>query len=155
VTIYVHDIDFEPGRGDDKDKYEVGFQAHRNMKLVDIASLEDPHLMRISLRNAKSTECVRILVQNQHDDEFFGSISINISKYFLGPSTLFNHPYKQWLTLFDDPEDDEYDGNLGEDDEDFPKILVTLTVLEDEKFGKAANYSASEFSPNSKPLEIY
>jgi len=58
------------------------------------------------------------------------------------------------LTLFDDPEDDEYDGILGEDDEDFPKILVTLTVLEDEKLGKAANFSASEFSPNSKPLKI-
>jgi hypothetical protein len=85
VTIYVHDIDFEPGQADNKDKHEVGFQVHRNMKLVDIASLEDPHLMRVSLRNAKVTECIRILVQNQHDDEFFGSISINISKYLLGP----------------------------------------------------------------------
>ena len=125
------------------------------MKLVDITSLEDPHLMRVSLRNAKMMECVRILVQNQHDDEFFGSISFNISKYLLGPNTQFNFPYKQWITLFDDPEDDEYDGNLGEDDEEFPKILVTLTVLEDEKgMGKSTGHSVSDVSPNSKPLKL-
>jgi len=27
-----------------------------------------------------------------------------------------------FVTLFDDPDDDEYDGNFTEDDEDFPRV---------------------------------
>lgn len=41
-----------------------------------------------------------------------------------------NHEYKQWITLFDDPEDDEYDGDLEENDEDHPKILISFAITE-------------------------
>lgn len=131
IEIVVHDIDFEPGTQDDKDKEEVGFYVNRNMKFVDMATLDDPHTMRVSLKHAKPQECVRIIVQNQADEEFFGSISVNIHNFFLTPNIEYNHPYKQWVTLFDDPEDDEYDGVLGDDDEEFPKLLCTITILED------------------------
>ena len=38
--------------------------------------------------------------------------------------------YKQWITLFDDPEDDEFDGDLEVDDEDLPKIHVSFSITE-------------------------
>jgi len=32
------------------------------------------------------------------------------------------------ITLFDDPEDDIFDGEIGEDDEDWPRVLMSFTV---------------------------
>ena len=41
-----------------------------------------------------------------------------------------NYEYKQWITLFDDPEDDEFDGDLEDNDEDHPKICLSFTLTE-------------------------
>ena len=38
--------------------------------------------------------------------------------------------YKQWLTLFDDINDDEYDGAMGLNDDEEPRILVEMTISE-------------------------
>ena len=84
----------------------------------------------VPLRNAKPQEVVRVIVQNQDDDEFFGSISVPLKKYFLSDTLVKNHAYKQWITLFDDPEDDEYDGDFEVDDEDHPKIQVSFAITE-------------------------
>ena len=126
----VYDIDFEPGIHDEKDKEEVGFYVYRNMKFVDCSDLEDPHTVMVPLRNAKPEEVVRIIVQNLDDEEFFGSISVPLKKYFLNDTVLKNHEYKQWITLFDDPEDDEYDGDLEENDEDHPKLHISFAITE-------------------------
>lgn len=50
-----------------------------------------------------------------------GCISFNAKAYFLD-----SHPSvkTQWITLFDDEEDDEYDGDFGLDDEELPMIRV-------------------------------
>jgi hypothetical protein len=37
--------------------------------------------------------------------------------------------YNQNITLFDDVEDDEYDGDFGEDDEEMPMIRTQITVV--------------------------
>ena len=63
----MHDIDLGPGIQEDKVKKEVGFYVHRNMEFVDMASLDDPHTMRVSLSNVEDQEYVRINVQNQTD----------------------------------------------------------------------------------------
>lgn len=39
-----------------------------------------------------------------------------------------NQAQKIWITLFDFIEDDEYDGDLTEDDEEQPKILLNFKV---------------------------
>ena len=39
--------------------------------------------------------------------------------------------YKQWITLFDHADDDEYDGDFGENDEEAPRILFLFTVEQD------------------------
>jgi len=52
-------------------------------------------------------------------DTFHGSISFPLKEYFLAmPNLSTSH----WVTLFDDMEDDIYDGNLGENDEELPRI---------------------------------
>ena len=40
--------------------------------------------------------------------------------------------YVQWITLFDDQDDDEFDGDLGEDDEELPmiKTYMKMTAIE-------------------------
>jgi hypothetical protein len=37
--------------------------------------------------------------------------------------------YVHWVTLFDDLDDDVFDGQLGVDDYDLPRILVEYTVV--------------------------
>ena len=130
MNVQVTDVEFEQGTADDKEKEEVGFYVYRNMKFVDMCDLEDPHTVMVPLKNAKPEEVVRIIVQNQEDDEFFGSISLQLRKYFLHADIVKDKVYKQWITLFDDPEDDEYDGDLEIDDEDLPKILVSFAITE-------------------------
>ena len=100
------------------------------MKFIDCSDLEEPHTVMVPLRNAKPEEVLRVIVQNLDDEEFFGSISVPLKKYFLNDTIVKNHEYKQWITLFDDPEDDEYDGDLEDDDEDHPKICLSFTLTE-------------------------
>ena len=44
-----------------------------------------------------------------------------------------NKKYTQWITLFDEPEDDEFDGDLEEDDEDLPRIHCTFSITQVKK----------------------
>jgi hypothetical protein len=59
-----------------------------------------------------------------------GSISFNIYQYFkqMHP-TAYDQVHSQWITLFDHPEDDEYDGDFGEDDEEEPMISTHIKVM--------------------------
>ena len=62
--MQVHDIEFEEGTAEGKEKSEVGFYVYRNMKFVDMCDLADPHIVMVPLKNAKAEEVVRIIVQN-------------------------------------------------------------------------------------------
>ena len=56
-----------------------------------------------------------------------GTISLNCGQYFKDQIN-FGTKFQQWITLFDDTEDDEFDGDLGENDEELPMILTHMTV---------------------------
>lgn len=56
------------------------------------------------------------------DEYKIGSISIPQSVFFNG----VDGKYKQWITLFDHIDDDEYDGEMGENDEETPRILFNF-----------------------------
>jgi len=47
-----------------------------------------------------------------------------------------NKQFQQWITLFDDVEDDEFDGELGDDDEELPMINCSFVILTDEPVQK-------------------
>jgi hypothetical protein len=36
--------------------------------------------------------------------------------------------YRQWVTLFDHPDDDVYDGMIGEDDDELPRVQLELLI---------------------------
>jgi hypothetical protein len=129
--VKVYDYKFE-NKPEGTNLEDLGFYVYRNMKFLDLCDLEDPHTVMVPLRNAKPEEVVRVIVQDKdEDDKFFGCFSVPIKKYFLNGEIQKNYEYKQWIAMFEDPEDDEYDGNLEEDDEeDPPKILVSFAITE-------------------------
>lgn len=61
-----------------------------------------------------------------YGDQFYGTISFDQETEFGEVGVVLT----QWITLFDDAEDDTYDGTLGEDDVEKPRVLLTFeTVL--------------------------
>jgi hypothetical protein len=62
-----------------------------------------------------------------------GTISLNVEYFRNLTPAQHGETYTQWITLFDDQDDDEYDGDLGEDDEELPMLRAHFTVGEAEK----------------------
>ena len=74
--------------------------------------------------NPESQDKLVIIVQTTDKSLKIGSISIPQDLFFAcGPSR-----HLQWLTLFDHLEDDEYDGDLTEEDEEMPRIQVMFQI---------------------------
>ena len=62
------------------------------------------------------------------DDLKVGSVSIPHEVFLsCGESR-----YKQWITLFDHLDDDEYDGDLGENDEEVPRVQFGFLIEQQE-----------------------
>lgn len=59
------------------------------------------------------------------DQPFAGSVSIARSILLEGN---LDQTYNMWVTLFDDPTDDEYDGALGVQDDEEPRVRFEFTV---------------------------
>ena len=36
--------------------------------------------------------------------------------------------HKQWVTLFDHQDDDEYDGDMGENDDEAPRVFLSFNI---------------------------
>ena len=51
-----------------------------------------------------------------------GCISFTLDLFKFVSEDQYGKLFKQWITLFDDEDDDEFDGELGEDDEEMPMI---------------------------------
>ena len=58
-------------------------------------------------------------------ESLYGSVSFPLQDIFLPGGD-----FSQWITLFESPEDDIFDGEIGCDDEDYPKILVSFSLQE-------------------------
>ena len=58
-----------------------------------------------------------------------GTISINASYFKQVETHNLGKLFNQNITLFDDIEDDEFDGDFGEDDEEMPMIRTQITVV--------------------------
>lgn len=82
------------------------------------------------------TGCIRVMVFNK--DTLYGSISFDNQTEF----GAHGQTQKQWVTLFDDADDDTYDGNLGFDDEEGPRVLISF------------HYASLDIKPESKPTTI-
>ena len=89
-----------------------------------------PDSLKIALEDsAKSADpkLVFVVKDLQHDEPYVGSVSIARSILLEGN---LGESYKMWITLFDDINDDEYDGAMGISDDESPRVLVEFTLSE-------------------------
>jgi len=61
------------------------------------------------------------------DEKIIGSISV--PQHIILNGGIAN--YTQWITLFEHEDDDEYDGSMGVNDDEEPRILVNFLIQQD------------------------
>lgn len=84
------------------------------------------------------TKCKKVQLIVNHRQVRVGSVSISIRKLQQG----FGRKFLHWATLFDQIDDDLFEGDLGEDEEDLPRVLLEYQVCKEEPLGeeKAAHH---------------
>jgi len=82
--------------------------------------------LKIPLKES-SLKLQLILKSLGEGEDTLGSVSMNVQEYFIQMPNLIQ---SQWITLFDDIDDDMYDGTLGDDDEELPRILIKFETQE-------------------------
>ena len=83
------------------------------------------HQNQVNVHLKSKDESIRLIVKNLGDEEMpLGSITFPY-EYF---EPCINQNFKQWVTIFDHIDDDEYDGDPGDNDEEEPKILIDYSV---------------------------
>ena len=60
--------------------------------------------------------------------------SVSIPQYIILNGGL--NTYTQWVTLFEHVEDDEYDGEMGINDDEEPRLKITFEIEQDVKTTK-------------------
>ncbi len=92
---------------------------------VDKAKVMDAELDSImDIPLAQDCDCFQMQITDSESGQSLGSLSMRLDEiYRLKPQIR-----KHWVTLFEDPEDDIYDGDYMEDDADVPRILVSYMV---------------------------
>jgi len=76
------------------------------------------------IQQLSSNDSIQLVLRNKFSDELIGCISFDFESFLqLGTNNL-----SQWITLFEDPEDDLFDGELGVNDEELPRIHVSFTI---------------------------
>ena len=74
---------------------------------------------------SKTSDTFQIIVKETSTDKCLGRVTMKLDIiYKVKPQ-----PLKHWITLFDDPSVDVYDGNYLEDDLDPPRILLSYEIL--------------------------
>jgi len=89
---------------------EAGLQTRTKKVKIPLFSLQE--------------HCQIILKRVGSERERFGSISFSLKKLAAGMGSTFCH----WVTLFDSLDDDAFDGALGQDDYDLPRVLLEYSV---------------------------
>ena len=114
-------------------KQTVGFYVHLGKKLLDVLVLKDQSKLKVPVKKGSLDKLVVVARGLGEDEEKHGSVSIGIDSYFGEDSgVVFGQQNAQWITFFDHPDDDQYDGILGEDDEEVPRMLIEFVVEESE-----------------------
>lgn len=115
--------------------------------------LSDQSRVKIPVRKNSEDKLVIVVKSLGESEERYGSISFTLDAYFGTASDLSvaGQRYTQWITLFDHPDDDVYDGLLGEDDEETPRIRVEFSV-EDAHSTNLGNSFTPNKSGVSQPI---
>lgn len=112
-------------------KSTVGFYFHLGKKLLDVLVLSDESRLQVPIKKGSLEKLVLVAKNLGEDEERHGSVTFLLDNYFGTSSEIqLGRPYVQWITLFDHPDDDVYDGILLENDEEVPRIQFEFTVEE-------------------------
>jgi hypothetical protein len=146
LTLSILDLELEEGT-EIIDKSKLGFFVSLGTKLQDVLLLPPPqgrgasqgqsegNHVKIQLAasslgtfDGPQPEKVVVVVKLVGREELkVGSISL--------PQELFlscgECVYKQWITLFDHLDDDDYDGDFGDNDEEAPRVLFMFRIEQD------------------------
>ena len=77
-----------------------------------------------------SHEKVVLVVKSLGRDEYkVGSISIHQDTFLVAGES----KHRQWITLFDHLDDDEYDGDMGENDDEVPRVQCSFQITSEPK----------------------
>eukprot|EP01016_Furgasonia_blochmanni_P049025 TRINITY_DN7394_c0_g2_i4.p1 TRINITY_DN7394_c0_g2~~TRINITY_DN7394_c0_g2_i4.p1 ORF type:complete len:853 (+),score=309.08 TRINITY_DN7394_c0_g2_i4:25-2559(+) len=107
------------------DTSDITFYVTYNGKCVGVQNVgETSNKVLVALNPKVNSEVIQLLFRRNSLNEVLGSVSISSDSF----ASLNKKSYTQWLTLFDDPEDDIFDGDIGKDDEEVPKALVTFNL---------------------------
>ena len=121
LTFDVVDIQLE----ERVDRNAIGCYVSVGKRLLDVLVLGDlEQKLRVAL--SKPADSIQIIIKFLGKDERkLGSVSLPARLFLEGPP---NRTYKHWVTIFDHLDDDEFDGELGENDEECPRILLEYTT---------------------------
>jgi len=73
----------------------------------------------------KTDKSFQITIKDTATNRSLGSLTMSLLEIFRSNSQTKMH----WVTLFEDPDDDIYDGNYTENDEEVPRALISYEVL--------------------------
>lgn len=75
---------------------------------------------------------IRCVIERKDDDdhEVIHTISFPLQKFLEPGAMVLGQKYTQNITLFDDVDDDEFDGDFGENDEEDPYIRISFTLTQ-------------------------
>ena len=79
---------------------------------------------RVPLSSQISNERVTFVCKGRDLEENIGSVSI--PQFIIMNGGL--NTYEQWITLFEHEEDDEYDGEMGLNDDEQPMIHIRFEI---------------------------
>jgi hypothetical protein len=126
-------------------KSTVGFYFHVGKKLIDVLVLSDQSKLKIPIKKGSLEKLVLVAKNLGEDEERHGSVTFLLENYFgVEADVKLGHRYVQWITLFDHPDDDIYDGLLNEDDEEVPRVQLEFLVEEGDLTSKRSSEVASK-----------
>mgnify|MGYP001363899688 CR=1 FL=1 len=110
------------------DNDKVDFQSlkcetYLNESNLDTFQLGDD-FSRSILPIISAKDRVRFVIKDSNTDSIVGCVSFSTELFLANKGCVITH----WITLFDSPEDDEYDGDFSEDDDEAPKALFRFVV---------------------------
>ncbi len=97
-------------------KSTVGIYVQKDKSLIEVLMLKDSEkVVQLPLKSSSNGHLKFKVKGMGESDELYGSISVPIDSYFTSTAAL-NQDFTQWMTLFDNENDDEFDGLLNESD---------------------------------------
>ena len=127
-------------------KEDIRVRVSLGKKLLDTLTLLEPTkdvIVPLSSKISEEKIVIACSSTQQLTDGTFSLGSVSIPQQIIYNGGLAT--YIQWITLFEHSDDDEYDGEMGIDDDEDPRIKIRFTTAKNDKL------KPKEKQPVTKP----